>query len=286
MATTSTTISGHVARAIRLYQEPELFIGISSSQPWPDDSAGIAESGAGFALPSVNIHARNLGRVYTTATPSASMTSIVTKLTPVSFVGPTPVGGGNPYNSVTFKVTALSSNTYEIRYANTDYVNQLINPAVASYTASNTANTTAIPGVSLLVPATINMTAGHTYFFAVDSIVGVKKVEQLELVIPDPTGTIIYRGQNWKIVSVAEAYDKEARYVYISATFMYDEVPLNSYRQIGVFSQLQRSTQGAGKDVLISSDIANLGVCELIEHRKVIERAIDQRETFAFVIEC
>lgn len=119
-----------------------------------------------------------------------------------------------------------------------------------------------------------------------EELVGYKKVEIKHMVVPDENGTIYYRQTKWKIVPKDQAKDQGARWVYISSTFAYDELPLEDYRQIGVFSRLvKKGSVSAGKLNLLPADVQDQGILEVIDNRKVVTRQLDQKENVELIIE-
>ena len=74
-----------------------------------------------------------------------------------------------------------------------------------------------------------------------DGLIGAKKVETVNLVVPDANGSIIYRDSKWRTVSPSEALTAGARWVLIETWLRYDELPITDYRQVGVFSRLVKA---------------------------------------------
>lgn len=118
-------------------------------------------------------------------------------------------------------------------------------------------------------------------------LVGMKKVERMFLVMPDEKGTLVYRDTRWKIVSPDKAVELGARWVYMSTSLAYNELPIDiSYRMIGVVTGITRK-EGVdqNKYTLEASEIDKLGITEIIDFRRPIYRETDQREELAVVIE-
>jgi len=119
-----------------------------------------------------------------------------------------------------------------------------------------------------------------------DELVALKKAETLTLIVPDPSGTIEHLGQKWGPVSVEEARQKNARWVYVAAWLRYDELPIVTYRQTGVFVDVQMADGvPPGKLVLLPEEIADPGYLLVLNNRSPISRAADQKELVEFVIE-
>lgn len=121
---------------------------------------------------------------------------------------------------------------------------------------------------------------------ALSELVALKKAETITLVVPDPEGTIEHLGQWWMPVTVGEARNKIARWVYVATWLRYDEVPLVDYRQTGVFlAPIRKSEVAPGKLALLPTEIQDLGYLAAISNRKAIPRAADQKELVEFIIE-
>jgi hypothetical protein len=120
-----------------------------------------------------------------------------------------------------------------------------------------------------------------------DEVIGYKKVEYKYLVVEDIVdGTISYRDSKWRIVPPDQAVAQGARWVYVEAHLRYDELPLVSYRQVGIFNRLVKlSNIDAGKVALLPSEVEDVGVLEVYDNRKVVNRQSDQKEQLSFVIE-
>ena len=116
---------------------------------------------------------------------------------------------------------------------------------------------------------------------------GMKKVERMFLVIPDEKGSLVYRDSRWKIIAQDKAIEKGARWVYLSTTLNYNELPIDvSYRMIGINTGIIRK-EGISEDkyVLDAKEISDKGITEIIDFRRPIYRETDQREELAVVIE-
>lgn len=262
MATATTTTSGHVARAIRLFNEVEIFTGISITDPWGDESNPDTTDATSI----------NIGKISLQTYSGSSLSSTNTFVT----LNQTPFLGG----VVNYKITALSATTFEVRNADTNIV-----VGNSSYTFSATPFTNIVQGLSISVTSN-TMTTGQYFTFKVDGPIGFKAVEQKYLVIPDNSGTIDYRGQKWLIVDPSQAYAKGARWVYVMATMRYDELPITDFRQIGVFTGLTRAN-GVSNSVLalLPSQVASTGALEIIDNRTAITRNVNQKEVLSFIIE-
>lgn len=119
-----------------------------------------------------------------------------------------------------------------------------------------------------------------------DELIGMKKVDVKALVTPDDDGTIVYRDKTWRKISADEAIKLGAHWVYIEANIYYDELPASAYRQIGVFSRVKlQDNVPANQSILLPTDIADVGILEVLDQRKVVTRNEDSRDTFSMIIE-
>ena len=121
-----------------------------------------------------------------------------------------------------------------------------------------------------------------------EELVGLKKATRVILVMPDDNGEIEYRGSTWKSISVAEAIQNNARWVLVETTIYYDEMPITDYRQIGIFSRVQKADGiEDNQTVLLTSrgDIKELGILEVLDNRHVVTRQADTKDVYQMIIE-
>ena len=116
---------------------------------------------------------------------------------------------------------------------------------------------------------------------------GFKKVEFRAMVIQDDTGTLEYRNTKWKVVNIADAPDRGARWVYVSSYLNYDELPIDRpYRQVGVFTGLVPKPEvPIGQYVLLPEQVEDMGLLEVIDNRKPVYRDTDVREHIKLILE-
>ncbi len=121
---------------------------------------------------------------------------------------------------------------------------------------------------------------------SLDELIGMTRVTVKSLVVPDEDGTVVYRDQTWRKISSAEAMELGAHWVYIEASVNYDDLPALAYRQIGVCTRVTTATGvPENKSILLPNEIANTGVLEILDQRKVVTRNEDSRDTFSMIIE-
>lgn len=119
-----------------------------------------------------------------------------------------------------------------------------------------------------------------------EELVGMKQVDTKSIVTPDDQGTIVYRDQTWRKVAPMEAVKLGAHWVYIEASIFYEELPTTAYRQIGVFSRVvTKPSVPDNKRVLLPGDIQDVGVLEILDQRKVVNRNEDSKDTFSMIVE-
>lgn len=119
-----------------------------------------------------------------------------------------------------------------------------------------------------------------------DELIGMKAATRKLLVMPDDNGDIEYRDSRWKYVTKEEAIANNCRWVLIETTIYYDELPTTDYRQIGVFSRVQRA-EGVDptKQVLLPAEIASCGIMEVLDNRHVVTRQPDVKDVYQLIIE-
>lgn len=120
----------------------------------------------------------------------------------------------------------------------------------------------------------------------VSQIIGFKKVETKQLVIPDPSGSIIYRNTSWTTIVPTNAVASNAKWVYISSTIQYDDLPVGYYRQIGVYSGLILAVGvSAGLVNLLPSQVQSNGILEVLDNRVAEYHAIDSRDSLSLILQ-
>lgn len=114
-----------------------------------------------------------------------------------------------------------------------------------------------------------------------------KRVESKYLVVPDEeNGTIIYQKTKWRVVSADTAFKEKCRWVYLTSFIYYDELPLKTYHQIGVYTGLKLATGVAtGAVNLLPENVSDPGLLEIVDYRPGIGRSIDMREQIGLIIE-
>lgn len=119
----------------------------------------------------------------------------------------------------------------------------------------------------------------------IEEIIGYKKIDSIYLVTPDVNGTIVYRSQKFKIVAEADAFTQGAKYVYVEAKLLYDQFPLTTFRQVGLFAGTTRKAGVEDKSVLLPSEVESPGKLRVIGNYKKQERFAEKKETLSFILE-
>lgn len=120
----------------------------------------------------------------------------------------------------------------------------------------------------------------------VEEIIGFKEVDQELLVVPDEVdGTLNFRGQKWREIEEADIYTEECHWIYISASLYGDSLPLDTYRQIGLYSGLSPHTEYEGNNYLEPYQVEDTGVLEIIGNRVPADRSADQTDKPVIILE-
>ena len=121
---------------------------------------------------------------------------------------------------------------------------------------------------------------------ALDELICMKKVSQKLLVMPSDEGTIEYNKTKWKILTKEEAMQYQARWVYVKAEIYYDEIDTVNYRQMGIYTRVEkRSDIANSKTLLLPEEIKNKGLLIMLNNRHVVTRQPDTRDNYAMIIE-
>jgi hypothetical protein len=80
-----------------------------------------------------------------------------------------------------------------------------------------------------------NPPAESTDTTSLTEIAGLQKAQTVSLCYPDPNGAIEFKGQRYSLVSDDHAYDYDSRFLYCSTLLKFDEFPLVTFRQFGIY---------------------------------------------------
>lgn len=124
------------------------------------------------------------------------------------------------------------------------------------------------------------------YQSTMQETIGYKRADLLTLVVPDDAGTIQQMNQNWRAVSLEEGKALDARWVYVQAWLAYDEFPLKTFRQTGVWAGLQpKETVLVNQQVVKPEEVIDPGYLLVLNNRSPITREATQKESIDFIIE-
>lgn len=99
---------------------------------------------------------------------------------------------------------------------------------------------------------------------SLSEVVGYIKVTKAFLAVLDEEAsssagepTVTYKNKSWVKIDDTNAYTEKARQVFLEGTFAGDQLPETTYRQIGLFIDLETSASGS---VIEPSDVSNSGI--------------------------
>lgn len=123
-------------------------------------------------------------------------------------------------------------------------------------------------------------------------VVGYKKVSKASLcreyVADDENKypVISYGTRKFTLIPDEDAYREKAWMVYIESEIVGDELPLGTFRQVGLHTDLVPKT-GVDKDALLPSEVTNAGILQFFENRQQQNRTaeITVREKFIVTME-
>lgn len=118
-------------------------------------------------------------------------------------------------------------------------------------------------------------------------VIGYKKASTVSLCRPFVEGetttlqTFTYGKNKYVLVPDEKAYTEKATLVYIESVIEGSELPVGSYRQVGVYTDVTPKT-GVTKENLLPSEVVSAGVLQLFENRIMQNRTstVTVRERF------
>lgn len=120
-------------------------------------------------------------------------------------------------------------------------------------------------------------------------VIGYKKVSTVSLCRPYVTGettslpTITYGKQKFVLVPDEQAYTEKAMMVYIEAEVVEDELPLGTFRQVGIHTDVIPKN-GVTKEALLPSDITSAGILQFFDNRQQQNRTADVTVREKFIV--
>ncbi len=112
----------------------------------------------------------------------------------------------------------------------------------------------------------------------VTEVIGAKVATAQWVYRDDASGTEVFLSNGvvtrWTIVTTLEdAITNDAHHVLVSSVITGTELPLDTFREIGVYSGLEATAiTPSGQDQLLPTEIEDYGTLELIEYRKPVSR--------------
>lgn len=100
----------------------------------------------------------------------------------------------------------------------------------------------------------------------IEQIQGFKRVETVLFVKEDPNGQIVFRDRKFSPVSEENIYDQDARYLYFSAWLMFDQFPVVTFRQTGLFVDVVPLPGYEGRDVLLPQQVNFARMIAYVNH--------------------
>lgn len=121
---------------------------------------------------------------------------------------------------------------------------------------------------------------------ALQELVAMKRAQVVSYVLPSEEGEIEQLGQNWKKVSIEEARQNDCKWVYVSTWLDYDNFPVVTYRQTGIYIDLVLN-EGVepNKQVITEENIKDKGFLVVVNNRSPITRDATQKELVEFIIQ-
>lgn len=110
-------------------------------------------------------------------------------------------------------------------------------------------------------------------------IIGYKKVNKVSLCRPYVTGesttlpTVTYGSQKFVLVPDDKAYEEKAMMVYIEAEVVGDELPVGTYRQMGICTDVV--PKDSSKTAFLPSELTSTGTLQFFENRQQQNRTVD-----------
>ncbi len=114
----------------------------------------------------------------------------------------------------------------------------------------------------------------------ITELVGMKKCETVSLARKlganeVATGQVVeFEGEKWVLVNEVDAYEEGAYYLYIRTSLRGAELPLGTYRQVAIYTDVELQS-GVTTNAVLPSEIANTGVMQFYANRSPMTRTSD-----------
>lgn len=116
-------------------------------------------------------------------------------------------------------------------------------------------------------------------------IQGFKKIDFISACKEDVNGEIIFKDKKYSIVSDVNAYSYGARWVYVRAILLYENFPLCTYRQIGIYADTVPSAGHETKNILLPSQVDSNGALMIYNNIPPVIRDANSKNIIEAVIE-
>lgn len=120
-------------------------------------------------------------------------------------------------------------------------------------------------------------------------VIGYKKVSKVSLCQEIETGTvtayptITYSGRTYALIPREKAFQERPTLIYFEAEVSGSELPLGTYRQVGLHQHLQVK-DGVTKTAVIPSEVASTGTLLLYVNKAFQNRTEDVKITERFIL--
>lgn len=115
-------------------------------------------------------------------------------------------------------------------------------------------------------------------------IQGYKRVDSVQFVVEDPNGTILFRNRRYRIVPEQNIYTEGARWLYLTATLLFDQFPIVTFRQTGIFVDVVPTAGNENKDVLLPNQVQSARLIGYVNHQPRI-RVSWGKDVLEFVLQ-
>jgi len=116
----------------------------------------------------------------------------------------------------------------------------------------------------------------------------IKKItaDEVKFVKPDPNGEIEFRNTKWTEILPSEIYTEGGRYLLFTVRLEYDDVPLLTYRQVGILEE-PKDLNGdvCTNDIYLPDELSSQGFLHYVDNRTAITRDSSQYEEINIILE-
>jgi hypothetical protein len=121
---------------------------------------------------------------------------------------------------------------------------------------------------------------------SVPEILGFKEVEIRSLAKPDSNGSILFKGQPYSLVATIDGYTQGAYWVYVKATIEPSDLPLTTFRSVGLYLDLNRAVGVPDSQrYLLPNEVQNAGLLFRVANFSATPRTGDKRNVCEWIFE-